>query len=196
MRDGRAVLHRRRSLVMTQQEKTVLSEDPNAGLATPIMDLAAAGVIAAIALFIVVESLRLPVPGGVITAPGLLPFLTSASLLIMALLLGANAVKRRQMIDHAADRFEIPPDFMRSLGLGGIIVVYVAALQFAPINTAITIGSLRFAIGAFEAVSMVAITGILRIYWRRPLWVCLAVTFGWIAFLSIAFRMVFETPLP
>ena len=182
--------------IMAHSKKNVLSEDPNAGMATPVMDLTAAVVIAAIAVFIVVESLRLPVPGGIMTAPGLLPFLTSASLLIMALILGANAIKRRRTIDRAADRVEVPPDFMRSLGLGGIVVIYVAALQFIPIDTAIRIGPLRFAIGAFEAVSVVAITGILRLYWQRPLWTCLAVAFGWIAFLSIVFRMIFETPLP
>jgi heme A synthase len=196
MRGFVAAPHSAGLAAMTDQKKTVLSEDPNAGLATPVMDLTAAGIIAAIGALIVIESLRLPVPGGIMTAPGLLPFLTAASLLIMALILGANAIKRRRTIDRTADCFEIPPDFIRSLSLGGIVVVYVAALQFIPIDTAIRIGPLRFAIGAFETVSMVAITGILRLYWQRPLWACLAVTFGWIAFLSIVFRMVFETPLP
>jgi hypothetical protein len=36
---------------MTDQEETVLSEDPNAGLATPAMDLAAAVVVAIIAIW-------------------------------------------------------------------------------------------------------------------------------------------------
>jgi len=181
---------------MPDEEKLVFSEDPNAGFATPIMDLIAAGVVAAIALFIVVESLRLPVPGGVFTAPGLLPFLTSASLLIMAVLLAAGALNRRRAMNVVADRIEIPPDFMRSMGLGGIVVLYVLAMQVIPIDTAVSIGSLRFVIGAFEAVSVVTITGILRLYWQRPLWACLLVAFGWIAFLSIVFRMVFQTPLP
>ena len=58
------------------------------------------------------------------------------------------------------------------------------------------LGSLHFVIGAFETVSLVAITGLLRIYWRAPLWACLAVTVFWIAFLSIVFRILFQTPLP
>ena len=182
---------------VADDEKRVLSEDANAGLATPIMDLTAAVVIAAIAIFLAVESLRLPVPGGVIfTAPGLLPFLTAASLLVMALLLGASALQRRRTMPRALDRFEIPADAMRSLTLGGIVVLYVLALQVVPFEASFNIGSLHFYIGAFEPVSIVFLTGLLRIYWRAPLWACLAVTVVWVAFLSVVFRMLFQTPLP
>jgi len=178
-------------------EKRVYSEDANAGLATPIMDLTAAVVIAAIAILVAVESLRLPVPGGVVfTAPGLLPFLTAASLLVMALLLGYSAVTRRRVTPRALDRFEIPADVMRSLTLGGIVTLYVLALQVVPFEASFNIGSLHFVIGAFEPVSVVFLTGLLRIYWRAPLWTCLSVNLVWIAFLSIVFRMLFQTPLP
>jgi len=182
---------------VADDEKRVISEDANAGLATPIMDLSAAIVVAAIAIFLAVESLRLPVPGGVIfTAPGLLPFLTAASLLVMALLLSASALQRRRTMPRALDHFEIPADAMRSLTLGGIVVLYVLALQVVPFEASFNVGSLHFYIGAFEPVSIVFLTGLLRIYWRAPLWACLAVTVAWTAFLSIVFRMLFQTPLP
>jgi hypothetical protein len=182
---------------VADDEKRIYSEDANAGLAAPVMDLAAAAVIALIAIFIAVESLRLPEPGGVIfTAPGLLPFVTAASLLVMALLLGYSAVTRRRFTPRALDRFEIPPDAMRSLALGGMVALYVLALQFVPIKTSFNIGSLHFVIGAFEPVSVIFLTGLLRVYWRAPLWTCLAVIVVWIAFLSIVFRMLFQTPLP
>jgi len=179
-----------------EDEQFVLSEDANAGMATPIMDLIAAVVIGLIALFIAIESLRLPVPSKVFTAPGLLPFLTSASLLIMAALLGYSALQRRRTTPRALDRFEVPDDIKRSVTLGGIVIVYVLGLQFIPIEVTFQIGSLRFLIGAFEVVSLVVVTGLLKVYWRAPLWACLAVTVGWIAFLSIVFRMLFQTPLP
>jgi hypothetical protein len=182
---------------VADDEKRIYSEDANAGLAAPVMDLTAAAVIALIAIFIAVESLRLPEPGGVIfTAPGLLPFVTAASLLVMALLLGYSAVARRRVTPRALDRFEIPPDAMRSLTLGGMVALYVLALQFVPIKTSFNIGSLHFVIGAFEPVSVIFLTGLLRVYWRAPLWTCLAVIVVWIAFLSIVFRMLFQTPLP
>ncbi len=177
-------------------EQFVLSEDANAGLATPIMDLIAAVVIGAIALFVLIESLRLPVPGKVFTAPGLLPFLTSASLLIMAALLGTSALQRRRTTPRVLDRFEMPDDIRRSLMLGGIVILYVLGLQFIPVNVSFDIGPLHFLIGAFEVVSLVVITGLLKLYWRAALWACFAVTVGWIAFLSVVFRMLFQTPLP
>ena len=182
---------------VADDEKRAISEDANAGLATPIMDLTAAILIAAIAIFLAVASLRLPVPGGVVfTAPGLLPFLTATSLLVMALLLGYSAIIRRRAMPRALDRFEIPADAMRSITLGGIVVLYVLALQIVPFEVSFNVGSLNFYIGAFEPVSIVFLTGLLRLYWRAPLWACLSVTVAWIAFLSVVFRMLFQTPLP
>jgi Tripartite tricarboxylate transporter TctB family len=177
-------------------KKLVLSEEANAGFATPIMDMLAAAIVAATALAMAVESLLLPVPGGIMTAPGLLPFLTSASLLIMAVILGVNALGRRRATPRELDRVELPSDFKRSLALGGIVILYVSALQFVPVRTSFYIGSLHFVIGAFETVSVVVITGLLRFYWGARLWACLTVAVFWIAFLSVTFRMVFQTPLP
>ena len=182
---------------VTDADRRVYSEEANAGFATPIMDLTAAAIIAAISVFTAVESLRLPVPGGaVFTAPGLLPFLTSASLLVMAALLGYSAMTRRRVMPRTLDRFEIPTDAARSLALGGIVALYVLALQFVPVDIGFNIGSLHFVIGAFEPVSVVFLTGLLRFYWRAPLWICLSVVALWIAFLSVVFRMLFQTPLP
>lgn len=179
-----------------EDEPHVISEDPNAGMANPVMDLAAAAVVGAVALFMAIESLRLPVPNNVFTAPGLLPFLTSASLLIMAALLGASALQRRRTMPRALDRFEIPEDFKRAVVLGGIVILYVLGLEVVPVHVSFHIGPLRFIVGAFETVSLVVLTGLLKLYWRAPLWACLAVTVAWTAFLSIVFRMLFLTPLP
>jgi hypothetical protein len=181
---------------MADQEKTVLSEDPNAGLATPVMDLLAAGIIAAIAIWMAIESLRLAIPGDLITAPGLLPFLTAGSLLVMAGLLAIAALRRKRTMAPAADRIELPADFWRSMLLGAILIVYVAALQFLPIAAAIGIAGVRLTIGNFEVASLVVLTAILRIFWQAALWKCLAVSFGWLMFLSLTFRLVFALQLP
>jgi hypothetical protein len=179
----------------SDDEQFVLSEDVNAGLATPLMDLIAAAAVGAIAIWFTIASLLLPIPGGVLTAPGLLPFLTSASLLIMAALLAVAAL-RRWRIAPGAEPIELPAEFAKSMLLGALLVVYVAAMQYLPVGTAIRLGSLRLVIGKFEVASLIVLTTILRIYWRAPLWKCTAVTFGWIAFLSVAFRLVFEIQLP
>ena len=184
---------------MSEQPKTILSEDPNAGHATPFMDLIAAGVLAAIALWFMVESLRLPVPGGIATAPGLLPFLVGATLVVMAAMLGADALARRRNGVGGIpvpDGLDLPADFRRSMALGVILIVYVAALHFASIEVAFTLFDVRFVIGSFETVTVIVLTAILRIYWQAALWTCVAVSFGWIAFLSIVFRIIFTQPLP
>jgi Tripartite tricarboxylate transporter TctB family len=182
---------------MADEKKTVLSEDPNAGLAAPAMDLIAAGVLAAISLWFMIEALRLPAPGGTATAPGLLPFLTAASLLVMALILGADALARRRTGGATvSDRIELPADFRRTALLAAILIVYVFALQFAGIEIAFELLALRFIIGSFEVVTAVVLTVILRVYWQAALWTCLAVAVGWVAILSVVFRLVFHVPLP
>jgi Tripartite tricarboxylate transporter TctB family len=197
VRGGAAASHD--PLAMAEEQKPVLSEDPHAGLAAPVMDLIAASVLATISLWFMIEALRLPAPGGTATAPGLLPFLTAASLLVMALILGADALARRRNGGAGAavrDGIDLPPDFRRTMTLGAILAVYVFALEFAGIEVAFALFSLRFVIGAFEVVTVVMLTAVLRIYWQAPLWACLAVTLGWVAFLSIVFRMIFHVPLP
>lgn len=184
---------------MSDPDPHTLSEDPNAGLATPLMDLIAAGVLVAISVWFVIESLRLPVPGDIVTAPGLLPFITAASLLIMALMLGASALARRRAAQtdaSIADGIQLPPDFWRTMGLGVILTIYVAALQFLPVSTAFEVAGLRFVVGAFEVASLIVLTVILRIFWQEPVVTCLAATAGWVAFLSIVFRLVFHVQLP
>jgi hypothetical protein len=181
---------------MTDPDLRTISEDANAGLATPTMDLLAAGLLIATALWFIVESLRLPVPGDVITAPGLLPFLTAASLLIMALMLGAGALARRRAAGGIGGGFVLPPDMWRTFGLGAILTVYIAALQFLPTSTAFEVFGLRIVIGAFEVSSLLALTAILRIFWQQPLMTCLGVMLAWVAFLSIVFRTVFHVQLP
>ena len=184
---------------MTDQPTTALSEDPNAGHATPFMDLIAAGVLAAIAAWFMIDSLLLPLPGGITTAPGLLPFLTAATLMIMAVMLGIDAVKRRRNGIAGVpvpDGLELPADFRRSMALGAIFVGYVFALEYASIEVVFQAFTLRFLIGAFEVVTLIFLAAILRIYWQEALWKCVAVSFGWIAFLSIVFRLVYRVPLP
>jgi hypothetical protein len=181
---------------MTDEDKGVLSEDPNAGVATPSMDLLAACVIAAIAMWVLVESLRLPLPGDLITAPGLLPFLTAGSLLVMSGLLAYSALQRRRTIVPGADRIELPSDFGRSMLLGALLIVYVAGLQFLPVAAAIEIGPLRLVIGNFEVVSVIVLTAVLRVFWGQALWKCLAITIVWITFLSLVFRLIFKIQLP
>jgi hypothetical protein len=181
---------------MVEERKIVLSEDPHAGLAAPVMDLIAAGVLAAISLWFMIEALRLPAPGGTTTAPGLLPFLTAASLMVMALILGADALTRRRNGVATAGAIDLPADWRRTAVLAAILAVYVLALEFAGIEVAFELFGSRIIIGSFEVTTAVVLTAILRIYWQAALWTCVAVAVGWVALLSLVFRLAFHVPLP
>ena len=71
-------------------------EDASSGYASPLLDLIAAAFLILLSIIIMAASVALPMPGDLVTAPGLLPFITSGSLLIMALILGYTAIKRRR----------------------------------------------------------------------------------------------------
>ena len=105
-------------------------EEAGAGFASPTLDLIATAVLIAISIAMMVASYLLPMPGAIHTAPGLLPFIVSASLLLMALGLGASAVARRRVGHHLpafSDRDQTT-DF-RSLMLAIAVAIYIAALQ-------------------------------------------------------------------
>ena len=82
---------------MAGDDKVVFEgEDGKAGYASPALDLIATGFLLALSALVLIASWRLPVPGGFVTAPGLLPFLTAGSLAMMSVLLGISALVRRR----------------------------------------------------------------------------------------------------
>jgi hypothetical protein len=114
----------------------------------------------------------------------------------MSGLLAAAALRRKRQLKEAAVGFDLPADFRRSMLLGAILAVYVAALQFLPVAVAIPVGAVRFVIGNFEVATVLVMVAVLRIFWHRALWACFAVSLGWVTFLSLVFRLVFEIQLP
>lgn len=170
-------------------------EDENAGFASPAQDMIAAGFLVLLSLWVMVESVRLENPGSLVTAPGLLPFLTAGSLAVMALWLGAMALRRK---NAGADT--VPPDdspeIRRTLVLFALIGAYLAGLELIRFDYVVPVGGIRLGFGAFEALTIIALCIILSIYWRRALWACLTVSVVWTLFLAGVFRYVFTIPLP
>ena len=174
-----------------------LGEDENAGTSHPVLELVAAGFLILLGLWVAVMSLLLAVPGAVWTAPGLLPFLVSASLVAMA---GSLALTARRKL-KTAPKFHLMwrisvNDGGRRLLLAGLVFLYVAALDLLSFETLVSLPGMRITVGSFEPVTVVALTVLLRLFWTRRLSDCLAVALGWTAFLSLAFRSLFLTPLP
>ncbi len=172
-------------------------EEAGAGFASPTLDLIAAALLIAIAVAMIVASWALPMPGAVHTAPGLLPFLVAASLLLMALGLGASALARRRSGIRTpvfADR-DLPTD-LRSLALAGAIAVYIAALQMLAFQQGFTVFGTHLRLSAFEPATIVTLATIIHLSWRGPFWITAAISVGWTLTLSLVFQLVFRIPLP
>lgn len=180
---------------MSGEEQHFISEDENAGYASPVMDIVAALALTALAVWIMVESLALKVPQGIATAPGLLPFIIAAMLAAMAVALGLLAWRRM------ADGMDVMAageagDAGRTVLLVAILVVYVVALEVLAFSTDISVGGFNITVGGFEVVSIIVLSTVFRIFWTDRIWLCAAVAAGWIIVLSLTFKNVFEIPLP
>lgn len=106
--------------------------------------------------------MALPVPDDLLTAPGLLPFIVAASLMVMALGLGASAVGRwRQGVRvPILEGRDISTD-VKSLILAAAIAVYIAGLQFLAFRNDVVIGDIRHSVTAFEPVTILALAVIM-----------------------------------
>jgi hypothetical protein len=180
---------------MAEEKHSFAGEDENAGYASPRQDLVASAVLILLSIWIMVESVRLETPGGIATAPGLLPFFTAATLCLMALGLAWTAIKRQRAGDTAAtEQEEVVPG--RALLLMALVGAYVLSLQLVSFEYATRIGGFRLSYGSFEVLTIVAVTAILSIFWQPRLLPCLAVAAVWVTALAAIFRYVFVLPLP
>ena len=191
-------------------------EEAGAGYAAPHLDLIAAGFLVCLALIVMVASYKLPVPGAILTAPGLLPFLTAASLLLMALMLGAMAITRRRNLtelvvtpgdavsdDAAPDNSasedaasEDKGEQVRTFLLIAVVGVYIAALQQLSFLYNFAIGNVHFSVSAFEPVTIITLVVIIQSAWRGPIWITTLLAIIWTLALSVVFQKAFVIPLP
>lgn len=180
---------------MAEEKHSFAGEDENAGFASPRQDLLASAVLILLSIWIMVESVRLEIPGDLATAPGLLPFVTAATLCLMALGLAWLAIKRQRVGDTAASaQDEVVPG--RALLLMVLVGAYILSLQLVSFEYSARLGGFRLSYGSFEVLTIVAITAILSIFWQPRLLPCLAVAVVWVTALAAIFRYVFVLPLP
>lgn len=172
-------------------------EDANAGYASPALDLIATTFLLSLSVLALIASWRLPVPGGFATAPGLLPFLTAGSLAGMAVLLGISAIVRRR---DGAPLWETsttdPDEAIRAVVLVFAVALYIGALQVLAFQYYFNIGAVPMVLSAFEPVTIVALSAIIHIFWRGPLWITALISVGWTLTLSLVFQKAFNIPLP
>ncbi len=173
-------------------------EEAGAGYASPILDLLAACFLVALSIIVIIASWLLPVPGDLLTAPGLLPFFTALSLLVMALILGFSAVKRKANNNRlSGDAVSLDrSQTNRTLLLGALVGLYILSLQQLAFQHDFSVGNTFFSISAFEPVTITALTAIIHIFWRGPLWITTLVSVIWTLTLSLVFQKAFNLPLP
>ncbi len=185
---------------MTHSQKdqiTFEGEEAEAGHAAPTLDLIASGFLIALSVIVMIASIMLPVPGGLRTAPGLLPFLTAASLGVMAILLAISALNRRRAgaLTAPADADERSENRRIAL-LAFTIALYIAALQVLSFQLFFSVAGVSFVLSAFEPVTTIALASIIHVSWRGPLWITALISVGWALALSVVFQKVFLIPLP
>jgi len=171
-------------------------EDPSAGYASPSLDLIASVFLIVLSIVIMAASMALPVPGDWTTAPGLLPFLVAASLLLMALGLAATAMKRRQAGYGKLSQTRNLETDRRTFHLAIAVAIYIAALQLLAFRQDVVIAGFRHVISAFEPMTIVALVTIIHLAWRGPIWITLSIAIGWTLILSLVFQHIFIIPLP
>lgn len=180
-----------------QPEVKFEGEEAGSGFASPTLDLIAAAFLIAFSAVVMAASLALPVPGAMRTAPGLLPFIVAASLMVMALGLGASALARRRAgisTPAFADR-DLGTD-LRSLLLAIAVAIYIAALQFLAFQETFQLFGRTLRLTAFEPATIIALATIIHLSWRGPIWITTAVSVTWTLVLSLVFQLVFRIPLP
>ncbi len=172
-----------------------ISEDENAGYATPRQDLIASAILIVLSLWVMIESVALANPGTIATAPGLLPFIVAASLMGMALGLGWLAVQRFKSGEKTVST-DSPDELRRAAMLVAIIIVYLLGLETITFDYTASVAGVRLGYGVFEVLTTIMLTLVLWLFWKRPVLPCLAVAAVWSTLLAAAFRYVFVVPLP
>ena len=128
----------------TQPDVKFEGEEAGTGYASPALDMIASIALILLSIVVMIGSFALPVPADLLTAPGLLPFIVAASLLLMALGLGASAVGRwRQGVRMPIMWGRDLGTDLRSIGLAVVIAIYIAALQILGFREVYTFGEFR-----------------------------------------------------
>lgn len=176
-------------------------EEDLEGVSTPQKDMVAAAFLALFSIAAIVLALRMPNPGNVYTAPGLLPLLTAGSLLLMAIGLAVRALREgvaqesltRLRLDQTAAAKE---DRWRAGILIALLVLLVVLVDMVTFDISIPVGGFEFRVGSFECMTIPVLTVILRLFWRAATWKCLLVSSIAVFALATAFRYGFIIPLP
>lgn len=167
---------------------------------TPAKNLAASVAIAALGTVAMVLSLQMKVPDTLSTAPGLLPFLVGASLVLMAAHLGMKAIRagalRGNLYRPAPGHWLADVENRRALMLMAIVFVYIVVVDNVWFEFDIPLGFGALPFSSFELLSAIALAIILKLFWGAALWRCALVGLIYSMALANVFRFGFHILLP
>ena len=169
---------------------------------TPAKNLGGAVVIGGLGIYAMGMSLTFDSPDTVFTAPGLLPFLTGLTLLLMCIALGIKAFRE----GGAEDMWNAPlrgfrlfwadDEGRRALQLMSIVFLYVLLVALIEFEWSIPTPWIELKLSSYEVVSFVIITFILRMLWKKSWLRCFIVTFIMVEALASIFRYAFHILMP
>lgn len=184
---------------MSDDKPKLIGEESSEQPTSAARNLLAALIIAAIAILAIVLAVKLPNPGELASHPGMLPWLTGVSLLGMAVLLAAQAVRAgalHELRDGSWLRDFADPERGRTLLLVGIIFIYVLLVDFFGFDFRYPTPLFTLRFSSFEAWSIPVLAVILWIFWRAPVLRCLLVAAPVTIVLASIFRSGFNILLP
>ncbi len=188
----------------TEKVPQPLGEEELVERSTPNKDLASAVVVAVVAVLTLVFSFRLDVPGSFYTAPGLLPFITGFTLLLMALTLGVRAIRAGAKMSVAGllgisskmiRGFLSAKNWRRPI-LTALVVTYVLLVAFINFELRLPTPLFVLQISSYEVISVIMVTWVLRIFWGASLLRCFLTTLITVEALAFVFRYGFGILMP
>lgn len=188
----------------TEKVPQPLGEEELVERSTPNKDLASAVVVAVVAVLTLVFSIRLDVPGSFYTAPGLLPFITGFTLLLMALTLGVRAIRAGAKMSVAGllgisskmiRGFLSAKNWRRPI-LTALVVTYVLLVAFINFELRLPTPLFVLQISSYEVISVIMVTWVLRIFWGASLLRCFLTTLITVEALAFVFRYGFGILMP
>ena len=188
----------------TEKVPQPLGEEELVERSTPNKDLASAVVVAVVAVLTLVFSFRLDVPGSFYTAPGLLPFITGFTLLLMALTLGVRAIRAGAKMSVAGllgisskmiRGFLSAKNWRRPM-LTALVVTYVLLVAFINFELRLPTPLFVLQISSYEVISVIMVTWVLRIFWGASLLRCFMTTLITVEALAFVFRYGFGILMP
>jgi hypothetical protein len=167
---------------------------------TPAKNLAAAGVVALLGIVAMILSAQMSNPDTLATAPGLLPFLVGAGLVLMALGLAVKSVRagalRGNQYRPDPGHWFANAENRRTLLLIGIVFAYILVVDAVWFEFDIPLGFFTLPVSSFETLSTLALTIILKCFWRGSLLRCVVISALFSLALANVFRFGFVILLP